>query len=92
MTTNDNEWYSEWQRMTTNDKKRQQVVQRVTNSNSEWQRETTNDNEWQEVTAVVQGKETAQYTSKNRWLPSFQWQKEIHYHFKGWMAAIRVVK
>ena len=32
------------------------------------------------------------YTSKNGWLPSFQWQKQIQYYFKGWMAAIRVVK
>ena len=34
----------------------------------------------------------AQHTSKNGWLPSFQWQKEIHYYFKGWMTVIRVVK
>ena len=85
-TTNDNEWYNEWQR----------VVQRVTKSDSEWYNEwqqvTTNGNEWEQVTAVVQRMKTAQYTSKNGWLPSFQWQKQIHYYFKGWMAEIRVVR
>ena len=63
-----------------------------TTSSNEWQRATMNDNEWQRVGAFVQWMKTAQYTSKNGWLPSFQWQKEIHYYFKGWMAAIRVVK
>ena len=82
MTTSDNEWYNEWQGMTTSD----------ATSDKEWQRVTTNSNEWQRVTAVVQPMKTAQYTSKNGWLPSFQWQKQIHYYFKGWMAAIRVVK
>ena len=38
-TTNDNEWYSERQRMTTSDK----------SSDSKWQRITTSDNEWQWV-------------------------------------------
>ena len=92
MTTSDNEWYNKWQRMTTSDNEWQHVVQRVTKSENEWQRVTTNGNEWQQVRAVVQRMKTAQYTSKNGWLPSFQWQKEIHYYFKGWMAAIRVVK
>ena len=118
------EWYIEWQRVTTNYIKWQRVVQRVTandnewqwvvqrvttsgttsdnewqrvttsgaTSDKEWQRVTTNSNEWQRVTAVVQPMKTAQYTSKNGWLPSFQWQKQIQYYFKGWMAAIRVVK
>ena len=44
--TSDNEWYNEWQRMTTSDNK----WQRVTTSDKEWhwvvQRVTTNDNEW----------------------------------------------
>ena len=106
MTTSDKEWYNEWQRMTmsdkewqwviTNDNEWQRVVHRVTKSDSEWYNEwkqvTTNGNEWEGVTAVVQRKKTAQYTSKNGWLPSFQWQKQMHYYFKGWMAAIRVVK
>ena len=98
----DNEWYNEWQRMTTSikcgttsDYEWQRVVQRVTKSDrqwyNEWQQVTTNGNEWERVTAVAQRIRTAQYTSKNGWLPSFQWQKQIHYYFKGWMAAIRVV-
>ena len=61
------EWYIEWQRVTTNDNEWY----------NEWQRVTTNGNEWQRVRAVVQRMKTAQYTSKNGWLPSFQWQKEI---------------
>ena len=89
VTTNDNEWYNEWQRMTksvtsgaTSDKELRRVIQRVT----------TISNEWQRATAVVQSMKTAQYTSKNGWLPSFQWQKQMYYYFKGWMAAVRVVK
>ena len=82
--------------MTTNDNKWQLVAQRVTKNDNEWYNEwqsvTTNGNEWQWATAVVQRMKTAQYTSKSGWLPSFQWQKQIHYYFKGWMAAIRVVK
>ena len=96
MTTSDNEWYNEWQRMTTSDNEWYNEWQGMTTSDAtsdkEWQRVTTNSNEWQRVTAVVQPMKTAQYTSKNGWLPSFQWQKQIHYYFKGWMAAIRVVK
>ena len=37
VTTNDNEWYNEWQR----------VAQPVTKNDTEWQRLATNDNEWQ---------------------------------------------
>ena len=96
VTTNDNEWYNEWQRMTTSDNEWYNEWQGMTTSDAtsdkEWQRVTTNSNEWQRVTAVVQPMKTAQYTSKNGWLPSFQWQKQIHYYFKGWMAAIRAVK
>ena len=78
--------------MTTSDNESQEMVQRVTKSKHEGQRVTTNVNEWQQVRAVVQQMKTAQYTSKNGWLPSFQWQKEIHYYFKGWMATTRLVK
>ena len=39
VTTNDNEWYHEWQ----------QVVQQVTTNDNEWQRMTKSDNEWQRV-------------------------------------------
>ena len=91
MTASDNEWYSEWQRVTTSGTTSDNEWQRVTKSENQWQRVTTNGNEWQQVRTVVQQMKAAQYTSKNGWLPSFQWQKEIHY-FKEWMAAIRVVK
>ena len=42
MTTNDNKWYDEWQRMTTggsttSDNEWQRAVQRVTKSDNEWQ-------------------------------------------------------
>ena len=83
---------NKWQRMTTSDFEDQQVVQRMTKSQHKWERVTTISNEWQQMRAVVQRMETAQYNSKNGWLPSFVWQKEIRYYFKGWMAAIRVVK
>ena len=96
VTTNDSQWKRVVKRETTNGNEWQRVVQRVTKSDSkrcnEWQQVTTNGNEWERVVAVVQRMKTAQYTSKNEWLPSFQWQKQIHYYFKGWMDAIRVVK
>ena len=93
MTASDNEWYNEWQRgvqrVTTNDNEWQRVVQQVTKSDKElykeWQRVTTNSNEWQRVTALVQPRKTTQYTSKINDCRSFNL-------FKGWMAAIRVVK
>ena len=72
--------------MTTSENEWQRAVQQVIKSDNEWY------NEWQQVTAVVQRMKTAQYTSKNGWLPSFQWEKQIHDYFKGWMAAVRVVK
>ena len=97
MTTIDNEWYNEWQRVRTSGTTSDNEWQRVTTNGSEWQRVTTsgtacdkgwqrvtkNDNEWQRVRAVVERMKMAQYTSKNSWLSSFQWQKEIHYYFKG---------
>ena len=63
--TSENEWQQITTSGTTSDKDWQRVIQRVT----------TNGNEWQRVTAVVQQMQTAQYTSKNGWLPCFQWQK-----------------
>ena len=106
VTTSDKEWqrvttngttsYKEWLGVTTsgttNDSEWQRMKTSGTTSGKEWQRVTTNGNEWQRERAVVQRMKTAEYTSKNGWLPSFQWQKDIHYYFKGWMAAIRVVK
>ena len=74
------EWYNEWQRMTksgTSDKEWQRVIQRVTASDNKWQ--------WQRVTAMVQRMKMVQHTSKNGWLLCFQWQKQIHYYFKGWL-------
>ena len=89
---------NEWQQVITNDKEWQRVVQRVTTSDTrsdnewynEWQRVTTNGNEWPRLRTVVQRMKTAQYTSKNGWLPSFQWQKEIHYYLKRRIAVIKV--
>ena len=99
MTTSDNEWYNEWQRVVqrviTNDNEWQRVTTRDTASDKEWKWVTKSENEWQWVTeseSSVQRMKTAQNTSKNGWLPSFLWQKEIQYYFKGWMAPIRVVK
>ena len=40
VTTSDNEWYNEWQR----------VIMSGTTSDNEWQLVTTSDNEWQRVT------------------------------------------
>ena len=47
--TSDNEWYNEWQRLTTSDNEWQWVVQQVTTSNNEKQWVATNDNKWQQV-------------------------------------------
>ena len=80
-TSSDNEWQRVVQRMTTS----------CTTSDNEWQRVITNGDEWQRVRAVVRWMKTAQYTSKNRGLPSFQRQKEIRYYFKRY-ATTRVVK
>ena len=88
VTTND----SEWQRMITSDKEWQRVIMSGVTSDKEWQPVATNGNEWQRVTAVVQRMKTALYTSKNGWLQCFQWENQINFYFKGWMAAIRVVK
>ena len=70
----------------------QQVVQRVTAIDNKWQRMTTSgttsDNEWQ-WRAMSDSKweqwysenetENGTVQSKNGWLPSFHWQKEIHF-------------
>ena len=103
--TSHNEWQQwqrmatsdEWQRMTTSgttsDNGWQRVTTSGTTSGKEWKWVTKSDSEWQwwqQVRAAVQTMKTAQYTSKNGWLPSFLWQKEIHYYFKGSMAAIRL--
>ena len=96
MTTSDNEW----QRMTTSGATSDNELQRVTTSgatsDNKWQRMTTSgtksDSECERVTAMVQRMKTAQYTSKNGWLSSFQWQKQIQYYFKRWITEIKVVR
>ena len=62
---------NEWQRMATSDNEWCSEWQRMTTIDNKWQRVTTNGNEWQRVRAVVQ----LMKTSKNGWLPSFEWQK-----------------
>ena len=66
-TSNDNdddEWYNEWQRMTTSDNECynewQPVVQWVTMSDNEWQWVIENDSEWQRMTA-------SDKTNENEW-------------------------
>ena len=92
VTTNENKWQRVVHRMTTSDNKWQRVTTSDSEWYNEWQRVATNGNQWQRVRAVVQRMKTAEYTSKNGWLPSFHWQKEIHYNFKWWMAAVWVAK
>ena len=106
VTTNDNEWQrvvqrvttsdttsdNEWQRVTTSGITSDNEWQLLTTSDNQWQRTTTNGNEWQRVREVIQWIKTAQYTSKNGWLPSFQWKKKIHYYFQEWMAKIVINK
>ena len=76
-TTSDSEWYNKWQEVTVSNTKSDNKKQWVTVSDS---------------SSTTSEKKKAQYISKNGWLPYFQWQKQIHYYFKGQMAAIRVVK
>ena len=52
------EWYTEWQRITTSDNEWQQVIQRMTTSSTT--SGTTSDNEWQRMT--MSGK-----TNGNEW-------------------------
>ena len=51
MTTNDNEWYTEWQ----------WVVQQVTTRNNEKQWVATNDNKWQQVISGTTNKNGTSY-------------------------------
>ena len=85
------EWYIEWQRVTTNDiewyNKWQRVVQRVTTNDSKWQRVTTSDKKWQRVIQRV----TA---SDNKW--QWVWASDSSgttnengtVDFKDWVIAI----
>ena len=47
------EWYIEWQRVTTSGTTRDNELQRMTTSNNKWQRETTNDKKWQRVVILA---------------------------------------
>ena len=86
------EWYIEWQRVTTNDDEWQRVVQRVTTndttSGNEWQRMikggTTSDNEWHNEWKRVTMSDT---TSDNKWQQMTmsgsewqQWHNELKRH------------
>ena len=51
MTTSNNEWYNEWQRMAMSVNEWQRATTRSTTSEKEWQRVTKSDNELQWVTA-----------------------------------------
>ena len=63
----------------TNSKGWQRVTTSGTTSDKEWQRsDTTSDNEGQQVVMSDSSgttNENGTVTSKNEWLPSFQWQK-----------------
>ena len=58
------EWYIEWERVTTSgttsDNEWERVVQRVTTSDKEWQKVTTSDKEWQRMLKRVT-------TNDNEW-------------------------
>ena len=94
-TSSDNEWQQMTTSGTTNDTEWQRMTTSGTTGKKKWKWVTKSDNEWQWVTASESSgtaNENGTVHFKEWWLPSFQWQKEIHYYFKGWMAAIRVVK
>ena len=76
VTTCDNEWYNEWQRMTANDNEWQRVTTSDATSENEWynkwqrvttsgKRMTTNGNEWQRMT-------TSGTTSNKEWQRAMQ--------------------
>ena len=56
VTTNNNEWCNNWQR----------VVQQETTSDNEWQRVTMNDNEWQQMT-TSDNERQRKTTNDNEW-------------------------
>ena len=81
MTTSDNEWYNEWQRMTTSGTTSDNEWQRVTTSDNEWQQVITNDNEWQRVEWNNKWQRVAvsNTTSDNEWqqmaMSDSKWQQ-----------------
>ena len=62
------------------------IWKQVTENDKEWKQMIMSDSEWQQV---VQRMKTTEYASKNGWLPQ---NTETDTLFKGWMAAIRVIK
>ena len=104
-TTNESEWYNEWQRVTTNDNEWQQM----TMNDSEWQqvaqRVTTNDNDWQRVTKSGTTSKKDTFTSKMDDCNSFfnensdttsrdgwlilEWLNRLP--LKGWLQPLRSV-
>ena len=74
--------------MTTSGTTSDNELQRMATTENKQQRVTANDNERQQMTAVVQRMKTTQF---QRMDGCHKTQKQIHY-FKGWMAAITVVK
>ena len=88
-TTSDNQWQrvktfgrtidNEWQRVTTSG---------TTNEN-EWQRMAVSDSEGEQWYSEWKRHSTLQRMDDCH---HFNDKKEIHYYFKGWMVAIRVVK
>ena len=71
----DNEWYNEWQRVTTNGKRQRmtKVITSYTTSDNEWQQMAMSDNKWQWVTAS----DSSGTTNENGIA-----------HFKEWMIVI----
>ena len=90
------EWYIEWQRVTTNDNECYNEWQQMTTSDNEWQRMTTSDttsdnewyNEWQRVTAsdkewqrmVISDTEWEQWYSEWKLYSTLQRMDDCH-HF-----------
>ena len=73
-TTNDSEWYNEWQRVTANENEWQRVVQRVTK----------NDNEWQRVTKSGTTSKSGTFTSKKKkWIIAILSTRKIHTLLQG---------
>ena len=81
-TTSDNKCYNEWQRMTTSNTRSDKEWQK-------WQQMAMSDSEWQQWYSEWKRHSTLQRMDDSH---HFNDKKEIHYYFKGWIVAIRVVK
>ena len=99
-TTSDNKWQRVAQLVTTNDNEWQRVVQRMATNDIDWQWVKKSGNEWQWMSeSTGTASESIGKANENgtidfkEWMIAIIWMtKEIHYYFKGWMAAIRAVK